>query len=58
MIAITFLDLDIAFEEVKPPTPTVGTYSAKKEKSKKWTRVNKVGTKIILSSFIEMQMIY
>lgn len=35
MIAITFLDLDIAFEEVKAPTPTVGTDSAKKEKSEK-----------------------
>ena len=50
MIAITFLDLDIVFDEPKPLTPTNETFSDEKVKFEKWTKANKVATKIILNS--------
>ena len=50
MIAITFLDLDIVFDEPKPLTPTNETSSDEKVKFEKWTKANKVATKIILNS--------
>ena len=50
MIAITFLDSDIVFEEAKPLTPTNEASSHEEAKFEKWTKASEVATKIILKS--------
>ena len=50
MIAITFLDFDIVFEEANPLGPTNETTSYEKAKFDKLIKTNKEATKIILNS--------
>ena len=52
MMAITFLDLDIVFDEAKPLTPTNETSIDEKAKFEKWTKANKEATMIILKSVL------
>ncbi|RWR73399.1 Gag-protease-integrase-RT-RNaseH polyprotein [Cinnamomum micranthum f. kanehirae] len=50
MIAITFLDLEIAFDEPMPENPTENSTAEERTIYEKWIKANKVGVKIILNS--------
>ena len=50
MIAITFLDLEIAFDEHMPENPSENSTVEERTIYEKWIKANKVGIKISLNS--------